>query len=74
VLVTFFVIAAAHLVSLETGPSWLEWVTKALLMPTLALWALTRRAPALIIVGLLFSAGGDITLEAAAGGQTRSRL
>ena len=69
-LAAFAVIAVAHLVSLETGPSWLEWVTKALLIPTLALWAWTRRAPGLIIVGLLFSAGGDITLQAADGGQT----
>jgi uncharacterized membrane protein YhhN len=66
----FAVIAVAHLVSLETGPSRLEWATKALLIPTLAAWAWTQRAPRLILVGLLLSAAGDITLQAANGGQT----
>jgi uncharacterized membrane protein YhhN len=68
-LAAFAVIGVAHLVSLETGPSWLEWVTKALLIPTLAAWAWTQRAPRLVLIGLLFSAAGDITLQAANGGQ-----
>ncbi len=61
-LAAFAVVAAAHLVSLVTGPPWLELVTKALLIPTLAAWVLLRRGPRLVIAALAFSALGDIAL------------
>jgi uncharacterized membrane protein YhhN len=63
VLVAFWVIAAAHLVSLAAGITWLEWASKSLLMPCLALWVLLRRGPRLIVAALAFSAAGDITLQ-----------
>lgn len=59
----FWVIAAAHLVSLAADVSWLELVTKILLIPSLAAWVLTRGGPWLLIAGLLCSAAGDIVLQ-----------
>jgi uncharacterized membrane protein YhhN len=63
VLAVFAVWAGAHLMSLATGPGWLELTTKALLMPSLAVWVLLRRGPRLVVAALLFSAMGDIALE-----------
>ncbi|GLX00125.1 hypothetical protein Misp02_42110 [Microtetraspora sp. NBRC 16547] len=52
-----------HLVALLTGPGVLDPVSKALLMPLLALWVLARRGPKIIVAALLASAAGDIALE-----------
>jgi len=63
ILAVFAVCAGGHLVTLATGPDWLELTTKALLMPSLAVWVLLRRGPRLVVAALLFSAMGDIALE-----------
>jgi uncharacterized membrane protein YhhN len=70
ILAAFAVVAVAHLVSLAFDLTWLEWPTKALLMPTLAAWVWSWRGPGLLLAGLLLSACGDVALEAAAGGGT----
>jgi uncharacterized membrane protein YhhN len=62
-LALFWVVAAAHLVSLAADIGWLELVTKILLIPTLAAWAFTRGGPRLLLAGLLASAAGDIVLQ-----------
>ncbi|WP_027346070.1 lysoplasmalogenase [Hamadaea tsunoensis] len=62
ILVAYAMVGLAHLVSLETGPHWLEQLTKWVLVPTLALWVATRRGPKPIVAALLFGAAGDITL------------
>ncbi|GAA1739178.1 lysoplasmalogenase [Luedemannella helvata] len=62
-LVLFWAVAVAHLVALAAPAGGLAYVTKALLMPSLAAWALTRRAPGLLVAGLLCSAAGDVLLE-----------
>jgi uncharacterized membrane protein YhhN len=62
-LAAFALIAAAHLASLAAGVTWLELVTKALLMPSLAAWVVMRGGPRLVVAALLLSALGDIALE-----------
>ena len=62
-LASFALVSALHLLSLITGPSWLEFVTKALLMPTLAAWVVLRRGPWLIVAALGFSTVGDVLLQ-----------
>jgi uncharacterized membrane protein YhhN len=57
------VLGAVHLVAVAADISWLEWATKPLLMPLLALWLFTRNGPRLMIAGLLFSALGDVLLQ-----------
>jgi uncharacterized membrane protein YhhN len=59
----YFVLSAVHLVAVGADISWLEWATKPLLMPLLALWLFTRNGPRLMIAGLLFSALGDVLLQ-----------
>lgn len=59
----FWACSAIHLVSLMTGPTWLEWVTKALLMPLLAAWVISRRGPRLVVAALGFSWLGDVLLQ-----------
>lgn len=65
----YLVLAAADLVAVAGSVRWLEFVTKPLLMPVLAvvlLAALGRRAgavgPVLLVVGLVFACGGDVAL------------
>ena len=62
-LTTFAVAAAAHLASLAAGITWLEWASKAVLIPALAVWVLAARGPRLIVAALGLSAAGDITLQ-----------
>src|SRR5215471_12813603 len=62
-LAVYAVVAAAHLVSLATGVTWLEWVTKFLLVPSLAAWVATRRGPRLLLAALVLSALGDMALQ-----------
>jgi len=59
----YAVIAVAHLVSLAAGVTWLEWVTKFLLVPTLAVWVLLQRGPRLVIAALALCALGDMALQ-----------
>jgi uncharacterized membrane protein YhhN len=59
----YFVLSAVHLVAVGADIPWLEWATKPLLMPLLALWLFTRNSPRLMIAGLLFSAVGDVLLQ-----------
>ncbi len=62
-LVLFWCVAAVHLFALAASVGPLAYGSKALLMPSLAAWALTRRAPGLLVAGLLCSAAGDVLLE-----------
>lgn len=59
----YFVLSAIHLVAVGADVTWLEWATKPLLMPLLALWLFTRNGPRLMVAGLLFSALGDVLLQ-----------
>jgi uncharacterized membrane protein YhhN len=59
----YFVLSAVHLVAVGADVSWLEWATKPLLMPLLALWLFTRNGPRLMVAGLLCSALGDVLLQ-----------
>jgi uncharacterized membrane protein YhhN len=63
ILVLFGVVSAARLVAIPTHPPFdlARWSTFAL-MPSLALWVLARRGPALIVAALLCSTAGDILL------------
>jgi uncharacterized membrane protein YhhN len=63
VIPAYFVLSAVHLVAVGADVSWLEWATKPLLMPLLALWLFTRNGHKLMIAGLLFSALGDVLLQ-----------
>jgi uncharacterized membrane protein YhhN len=63
VIPLYFALSAVHLVAVGADVAWLEWVTKPLLMPLLALWLFTRNGPRLMIAGLLFSALGDVLLQ-----------
>lgn len=62
-LVAFVVCSLAHLIALAAEITWLEWSTKALLMPTLAAWVWLNNGSRLIVAALLLSAGGDIALQ-----------
>ncbi|MGV9777055.1 lysoplasmalogenase [Streptosporangium sp. NPDC003464] len=62
-LTAFWACSALHLLSLVTGLTTVEWVSKALLMPLLAAWLLSRSGPRLVAAGLLASAAGDVALE-----------
>jgi uncharacterized membrane protein YhhN len=62
-LTVYAVVAAAHLVSLATGLTWLEWVTKFALVPSLAAWVATRRGPRLLVAALVLGALGDMALQ-----------
>lgn len=59
----YVILSAIHLVAVAADISWLEWATKPLLMPLLALWLFTRNGPKRMIAGLLFSALGDVLLQ-----------
>jgi uncharacterized membrane protein YhhN len=63
VLWAYAVIAVAHLISLAAGVTWLEWVTKFLLVPTLAVWVVRQRGPRLVVAALVLCALGDMALE-----------
>ncbi|WP_067174382.1 lysoplasmalogenase [Microtetraspora niveoalba] len=63
VLIAFWACSVVHLVAVLTEPGLLDPVSKALLMPLLALWVLARRGPGIIVAALLASAAGDIALE-----------
>jgi uncharacterized membrane protein YhhN len=63
VIPVYFVLSAIHLVAVGADVTWLEWATKPLLMPLLALWLFTRNGPKLMVAGLLFSAVGDVLLQ-----------
>lgn len=58
----FILSAIGNLASLVADAGWLEVVTKAMLMPSLAGWAWARGGPRLVVAALLLSAAGDITL------------
>jgi uncharacterized membrane protein YhhN len=62
-LYAYVVIAAAHLVSLAAGVTWLELVTKFLLVPSLVVWAVLNRGPRLVVAALALGALGDMALE-----------
>lgn len=62
-IIAYAVLSVIHLVAVGADLSWLEWATKPLLMPVLALWLFTRNGPKLMIGGLLFSALGDVLLQ-----------
>lgn len=58
----FVVVAAARLAAIPLELEALARGSTFALMPSLALWVLARRGPALIVAALLFSAAGDILL------------
>ncbi|MFF3668767.1 lysoplasmalogenase [Microtetraspora malaysiensis] len=62
-LVLFWACSVVHLVAGLAGLGLVDPVTKALLMPLLALWVLARRGPGIIVAALLASTAGDIALE-----------
>lgn len=62
VLVVFVAVALTNLTAVALEVGWLEAVSKAMLMPSLALWVITRRGPWLIVLALLFSTVGDVLL------------
>jgi uncharacterized membrane protein YhhN len=62
-LAVFGVVAVAHLASLAAGVTWLEWVTKALLIPSLAVWFARQGGPRLVLSALILCAAGDIALQ-----------
>jgi uncharacterized membrane protein YhhN len=55
--------AAAHGLSHLIGNRTLKIVTKTALMPTLAAWSRSHRAPRLLVAALLTSAAGDTLME-----------
>jgi uncharacterized membrane protein YhhN len=63
VIPAYFALSVVHLVAVGADIHWIEWATKPLLMPLLALWLFTRNGPRLMIAGLLFSAAGDVLLS-----------
>jgi uncharacterized membrane protein YhhN len=62
-LAVYAVLAVTHLVGLVTGLTWLVWVTKFLLVPSLAAWVATRRGPRLLLYALVLCALGDMALQ-----------
>src|SRR5829696_3583997 len=63
ILPLFALLAVANVVASATSNTALDWLTKPLLMPLLALWVWRKRpAEKGIIAALLFSAAGDIAL------------
>jgi uncharacterized membrane protein YhhN len=62
-LYAYAVIAAAHLVSLAAGVTWLEWTTKFLLVPSLVVWVVVNRGPRMVVAALTFGALGDMALQ-----------
>jgi uncharacterized membrane protein YhhN len=62
-LIVFALCAVAHLTALAAGLTWLEWGSKALLVPSLAVWVAARGGPRLVVTALAFGAAGDITLQ-----------
>ncbi|WP_078919209.1 lysoplasmalogenase [Streptomyces sp. NRRL S-481] len=61
-LAAFALAAAVDLVSLAAGFDAGHLVTKPLLMPLLASWAVLRKAPRPLVAALLFGWGGDLLL------------
>jgi uncharacterized membrane protein YhhN len=59
----FWAIAALHLVAIAADMEPLQFGTKVLLIPLLALWVRARRGPGPVIAALLASAAGDVALE-----------
>lgn len=67
VLIVYAVVSAANIVAAASANTTLEWLTKPLLMPLLALWLWraargTSRPVGGVVAALLFSAAGDIAL------------
>jgi len=62
VFAVFLVDTAARLAAIQADLSWLARGSTFLLMPSLALWVLARRGPALVVVALLCSSAGDVLL------------
>ncbi|MDB1089759.1 lysoplasmalogenase [Streptomyces sp. ACA25] len=62
----FAVLAVTHLAAHLAGLELLQYLTKPLLMPALALWVLACRGPRLLVVALLFGWGGDVLLQTGA--------
>ncbi|WP_117213720.1 lysoplasmalogenase [Allorhizocola rhizosphaerae] len=58
----FGVLAVLNLIASGTEHQALEWATKPLLMPVLALWVWRNGGKRGVVAGLLLSAGGDIAL------------
>jgi uncharacterized membrane protein YhhN len=59
----YAVVAVTHLVGLATGLTWLTFLTKFLLVPSLAAWVATRRGPRLLLAALVLSALGDMAFQ-----------
>jgi uncharacterized membrane protein YhhN len=62
-LYAYAAIAAAHLIGIAAGVTWLEWVTKFLLVPSLVVWVGLNRGPRLVVAALAFGALGDMALQ-----------
>nr|WP_153451979.1 lysoplasmalogenase [Streptomyces smaragdinus] len=56
-------ISAVHLIGLLAGLDWLDDLTKPLLMPALAAYAASRKAPRLLTAALLCGWAGDVLLQ-----------
>jgi uncharacterized membrane protein YhhN len=61
--VAFWAVAAVHLLAIAAGLGPVQFGTKVLLIPLLALWVWTRRGPGLVVAALVASAAGDVALE-----------
>ncbi|MBO3744616.1 lysoplasmalogenase [Streptosporangiaceae bacterium NEAU-GS5] len=59
----FWAVAALHLIAIAADLGPLQFGTKVLLMPLLAVWVWARRGPRWVIAALLASAAGDVALE-----------
>jgi len=62
-LLLFVASAVVHLVALATDLTWLAFVTKVVLVPSLAAWVYRRRGPHLVVAALVLCGVGDILLE-----------
>ncbi|WP_037936251.1 lysoplasmalogenase [Streptosporangium roseum] len=63
VLIAFWVCSAVHLALVAADADPMNSLTKALLMPLLAVWVLAQRGPRPVVAALLLSCGGDVALE-----------
>ena len=62
-LVAYGVLSVAQLITIAVDEKWSQFVTKVLLMPTLAVWARLNGGPVTLLVALVASLVGDVFLQ-----------